>query len=207
MSKREPAEVWKALVKEAGDDEAEFQRAAGATPDEVDRSLAAKGLDPKAERESAGAWRHEIEQRVAARKRKEAEDRARSRSIRPERRTSPAVLWLVAATLGAAVGGGLVYAAMHRAPAPAPAPAPSTPVPTPEPPSDDLVATNPLVAAETFRRNAFAECNAKQWDTCLAYLDRARALDPAGDQSDRVTKARLEAIKGIEAKTYKQEPR
>ncbi len=207
MPKREPEAVWKALVKEAADDEAEFQRAAGATPEEVDRSLAAKGLDPKAERESAGAWRHEIEQRVAARKRKEAEDRARSRSMRPERRTSPAMLWLIAATLGAAVGGGLVYAAMHRAPAPAPAPVPSTPEPTPEPPSDDLVATNPLVAAETFRRNAFAECKAKQWDTCLAYLDRARGLDPAGDESDRVRQTRLEAIKGIEARSYKQEPR
>ena len=207
MPKREPDQVWKAVVKEADDDEREFQRVAGATAEEVDASLRAKGVDPKAVREEAGEWRREVEQRVAARKRKEAEDRARTRSIRPERRAPPAMLWLIAATLGAAVGGGLVYAAMHRAPPPAPAPAPSAPEPPPEPPLDDLIATNPLVTAETFRKNAIAECNAKQWATCLAYLDRARGLDPAGDETDLVKKTRLKAIEGIMAMTYKQVPK
>ncbi len=69
MAKREPDKVWKALVKEAADDEAELQRAAGASPEEVDRSLAAKGLDLKAERQAAGDLRREIEERVALRKR------------------------------------------------------------------------------------------------------------------------------------------
>ncbi len=107
------------------------------------------------------------------------------------------VLLLIAATLGAVVGGGLVYAMTHPSP-PAPPPAPSSPLP--EPPPVDSVVVDPLVAAATFRQNAFAECGARQWDTCLAYLDSARALDPAGDEAPRVKKARASAIKGIVGK-------
>ena len=83
---------------------------------------------------------------------------------------------------------------------PSPSPVPSAPAPSaplPEPPPVDSVVVDPLVAAATFRQNAFAECDAKQWDTCLAYLDRARALDPAGDEAPQVKKARETAIKGI----------
>jgi hypothetical protein len=195
-SKRDPAKVWKAVVKEADDDEAEFQRAAAATPEEVDASLAAQGLDPEAERQAAGDFRREIEQRVALRKAREAEQRASTLSQRPKARARPLVL-LIAATLGAVVGGGLVYAMTHATP-PAPPPAPSAPLP--EPPPVDSVVVDPLVAAATFRQNAFAECDAKQWDTCLAYLDSARALDPTGDDAPRVQKARDRAIKGIVGK-------
>ncbi len=195
-SKREPGKVWEAVVKEAADDEAEFQRAAAATPEEVDASLAAQGLDPKAERQAAGDFRREIEQRVALRKAREVEQRAGTRSQRPSPRARPVFL-LIAATLGAVVGGGLVYAMTHATP-PAPPPAPSAPLP--EPPPVDSVVVDPLVAAATFRKNAFAECDAKQWDTCLAYLDSARALDPAGDEAPRVKKARETAIKGIVGK-------
>jgi hypothetical protein len=87
---------------------------------------------------------------------------------------------------------------MTRATPPAPPPAPSAPLP--EPPPVDSVVVDPLVAAATFRQNAFAECDAKQWDTCLAYLDSARALDPTGDDAPRVQKARDRAIKGIVGK-------
>ncbi len=196
MSKREPNEVWKALVKEAHDDEAEFQRAAGAKPEEVDAALAAKGLDPKAEREAAGDWRREIEQRVALRKAREAERRT---STRPRGRSRPGLLLLVA-TVAAAIGGGLVYALTH----PAPPPPPPIPAPLPEPPPVDSVIVDPLVAAATLRDNAFAECEAKEWGTCLANLDRARALDPAGDDAPRVSKARDSAIRGIMHQSDKQ---
>lgn len=197
MSKREPSEVWKALVKEAHEDEAEFQQAAGAQPEEVDAALAAKGLDPKVERDAAGDWRREIEERVALRKAREAERRT---STRPRGRSRP-VLLLLAATVGAAVGGGLVYALTHPAP-PAPVPAPSTPLP--EPPPVESVVVDPLVAAATLRENAFAECDAKQWDTCLANLDRARALDSVGDDAPRVKQTRDTAIQGIMHRSDKQ---
>jgi hypothetical protein len=200
-AKREPEKVWKAVVQEAADDEAEFQRAAGATPAEVDASLAAKELDPKAERAAAGDWRREIEQRVALRKARDAEQRATTRSQRPKARSRPVVL-LIAATLGAVVGGGLVYAMTHATP-PEPLPAPAPPPPPPEPPPVDSVIADPLVAAAAFRQNAFAECDARQWDTCLAYLDKALALDPAGDEAPPVKKARDKAIKGIIISTRK----
>jgi hypothetical protein len=195
MSKREPHEVWRALVKEVADEEAEFQRAASATPEEVDRSLAAQGLDPKAERQAAADFRREIEQRVALRKAREAEQQARSRSERPQVRSRPLVL-LFAAAVGAAVGGGLVYTMTHPPP-PAPAPAPPNPTPAPEPPPVDSVEpvlVDPLVAAATFRQEAVAMCEAHHWGSCLADLDRARDLDPAGDAAPLVKKTRDRAM-------------
>jgi hypothetical protein len=183
MPKREAHEVLKALEKEAADDEAQFQQAAGATPDEVDASLRAQGLDPEAERAAVGDWRREIEERVALRKARAAEVRA---STRPRGRSRP-VLLLLAATVGAAATGGLIYTMTRPAPpAPPPPPAPSVPAPLPAPP----VAPDPLVAAATYRKNAFAECDAYQWATCLHYLDQARDLDPGGENDPKVKKAR-----------------
>jgi hypothetical protein len=184
MSKREPKDVWKALVKEAEDDEADFQQAAGATREQVDASLAAQGLDPKAERAAVGDWRREIEQRVALRKATATEQRA---STRPRGRPRP-ILVLLAATVGAAATGGLIYALARPAPPvpAAPAPAPSIPEPSPV----ESVAPDPLVAAATLRKNAFADCDAFQWQGCLHYLDQARELDPAGDAAPEVKKAR-----------------
>jgi len=195
MPKREPDQVWKAVVKEAADDEREFQRAAGATADEVDASLRAKGVDPKAVREEAGEWRREIEQRVAARKaRAAAEAQAGTRSVRPQRKASPMFL-LIAAVVGAAVGGGLVYAMTHPAPAPQ-APAPPAPSVSPEP----IESAFPnLVSVDTLRHDALAACDAHKWAECLAGLDRARDEDPAGD-TKQFQDARLKAIEEIQRK-------
>jgi hypothetical protein len=193
MPKRSKTELWDALVKEAREDEDEFQRAASASVEEAERGLAASGLDVEAEREKAGEWRREIEQRVAARKRKELEEASRTRSSPPERSSPPAVLWLVAATVGAAIGGGLVYGAMHHAvppvAPPAPSPAPSTPRSPPPPPDP--------VAARDLRHQARWECDDQFFDTCLADLDRARALDPAGDETPEVEAMRAQAIHQI----------
>jgi hypothetical protein len=198
MGKRTPEQVWRTAVKEAIEDERDFQRAAGMTPAEAEQELAAMGLDPKAEREKASDWRREIEERVAARKRKEILERERARSLRPERRRYvPAIAWLVAAVAGAAVGGGAVYVAMEeqrpRAPTPSPAPLP-TPAPEPVEP-----APPELVSAADLRHDAFGECEAREWDACLADLDRARATDPAGDDAPAVKDARKRAIAGIVA--------
>jgi len=205
MSKRTPEQVWRTAEKEATEEEIEFQRACNTSVAEAEKELAATGLDPKAERERAGDWRRQIEERVAARKRKELLDRERARSLRPERRSRPAFVWLVAATLGAAVGGGLVYVTMHREPAPTPAPVPGpTPSRAPEPVEP---APPQLVSAADLRRDAFQECDVHEWDACLADLDRARAMDPAGDTAPQVQAARKQAIDHIVTNKPPKPPR
>jgi hypothetical protein len=52
-----------------------------------------------------------------------------------------------------------------------------------------------LAVAADLRRKAVAACDAKQWSVCLAELDKARAVDPAGDTM--VTPLRDKAIAGI----------
>ncbi|HEY3815516.1 MAG TPA: hypothetical protein VGL81_00010 [Polyangiaceae bacterium] len=47
------------------------------------------------------------------------------------------------------------------------------------------------------RRLAGADCDAERWDDCLAHLDEARALDPAGDEAPAVKQLRDAAIPGI----------
>lgn len=187
------------------EEERDFRRAANMTPAEAEQELAAMGLDPKAEREKASAWRGEIEERIAARRRKEVVDRERARSVRPERlRHVPAVAWLVAAVAGAAVGGGAVYVAMEekapRAPAPSPSQSPQLPAASPTPAPEPVESAPPQpISASDLRRDAFGECDAHEWDACLADLDRARALDPAGDGAQAVKDARKRAIAGIRA--------
>lgn len=200
MGKATPEQVWRAAMKEAVEEERDFQHAANMAPAEAEQELAAMGLDPKAERERASEWRREIEERVAARKRKEMLDRERVRSLRPERRPNvPAIAWLVAAVAGAGIGGGAVYIAMEHqrpgAPSPPPLPALST-SPPPAPVPVEPAPPEPVSAAD-LRRDAFSECAAHEWDACLADLDRARALDPAGDDAAAVKDARKRAIAGI----------
>ncbi|HEX7665566.1 MAG TPA: sigma factor, partial [Polyangiaceae bacterium] len=48
----------------------------------------------------------------------------------------------------------------------------------------------PLDRANEERKNAFAHCDALEWQPCLDGLDRAKALDPAGDQAENVQNAR-----------------
>ncbi len=105
------------------------------------------------------------------------------------------MLLLIAATLGAVVGGGLVYAMTH--PLASRAPAGSVRAPA-------GAAAGRLGRRGPTRRGRDLPAErlrgARQWDTCLAYLDSARALDPAGDEAPRVKKARETAIKGIVGK-------
>ncbi len=59
------------------------------------------------------------------------------------------------------------------------------------PSADDL-----RVAAE-LRRAAAAACDAKQWSVCLAELDKARVVDPGGDDASTVKSLRDKAIAAI----------
>jgi len=180
MPKRTPEELWRAAAKEAADDERDFQDAAGRSVADAEKALEARGLDPAAERVKAGEWRRELGERVAARK--AAQEKAQ---VRPARRAHPALTWLVAASLGAGVGGSVVYTSMLGG-VTAPAPRGSSTAPEPE-----------RAAAADLRRDAVAACDAQRWGECLARLDAARSLDPAGDATAEAEATRRRAMEGL----------
>ncbi len=62
-------------------------------------------------------------------------------------------------------------------------------------PEDSLAPpeATPEELADGLRRKALRACAVQQWDDCLDGLDRAAALDPAGDAKPWVQKARHEA--------------
>ena len=189
-AKRTPEEIWSALEKEALDDE-QAKRAASVTPDEAARRLAEAGVDVHGVRAEARAFREEMARRVAARR--AAQERTAKASRRPQRRT---VVWLVAAALGVAAGGGLLYARLSRQLPPAPVPpAPTPTAPAPEP--SNWASQN--IAAEGLRREAYARCDASDWIACLDRLDEAARIDPAGDAAPDVREARRKATNGLRA--------
>lgn len=64
-------------------------------------------------------------------------------------------------------------------------------------PSPTVSATPDLVAAADWRRKAVAACDAKDFGTCVADLDIARRLDPAGEDTPLVRRTRDCATKGM----------
>jgi hypothetical protein len=191
-SKPNPGEIWKQIVKDARDDE-EIEKLAAMTGPELDEELADAGFDVEEVRADANALREKLERSVAERKAKEAAARVPVRStrpqpVRPASRRVPGVVWFVAATVGAAAAGGLVYALAHPGGSQVPAPpAPPSSAPAHEPAPEDLVAASGL------RRRAFADCASQRWTECLAGLDGARKLDPAGDRGPEVQMTRQQA--------------
>jgi hypothetical protein len=122
MDKRSPEEVLKALDAWDEDDaiDAEMQRVAAMTPDELKEELRAAGVDVEAEQARARALYEQHASRAAGDKSVEdlsAEPAAWVTQAAPSRRTRPATRWavLLAAALGAtATGGGVLYALAHR---------------------------------------------------------------------------------------------
>jgi RNA polymerase sigma factor (sigma-70 family) len=95
---------------------------------------------------------------------------------------------LVAAGLAALV----VYlvARSARSPGDAPRPAPRL-IEGPE-------ITVAVAKGRARRAEALRACDASQWRRCLDELDAARALDPSGDEAERVRRARQSAHDGLE---------
>jgi hypothetical protein len=191
MSKRKPQDLWKQLVDEAGEDE--IERAANVSVEQAEAELRAAGFDVAAERAKAEAFLDVLDGGPAAAMESAARDAAVARDrARERKRPRPVVLWIATAAT-VAVAGGAIYAALgHPAPPspPLPPPTPSTPAPAPTTLPD-------LVAAANLRQQAAGDCDAKQWSTCLAHLDQARAADPDGDGAPAVKTLRDRAIKGI----------
>jgi hypothetical protein len=186
---RTPEEIWASLEKEAKDDAAE-RVAAERTPQEVAARLAAAGFDVEAEKAEAAGFREEMARSAAARRARIADAQRRSQP----RRRRPMVVWLVAAALGVAAGGGLIYALTRPGvPLPAP-PGPSAPPPPSSSPGSESA---PLIAPEELRRQAFRACAESRWDACLDLFDRAAKQDPAGDRAPEVQAARRGAEKGM----------
>jgi DNA-directed RNA polymerase specialized sigma24 family protein len=76
------------------------------------------------------------------------------------------------------------------------------PPPKPQPHAENLMRDLPEVPApptpETLRRVAERRCDATQWESCLAFLDRAARVDPAGDQTPAVQALRTRAHDSIQ---------
>jgi hypothetical protein len=195
MSQRKYTELWNELVDEADEDENENGPAASVAQTEAE--LKAAGFDVAAERAKANAFLEELGGGAGEPTREPIREGGRRRAVgeprRVERRSArrPAfAAWLAAAATLGAVAGGLFVEALPLAGVQVPSLAPST-SPTVRPSAADLA------AAADLRREATAACDTKQWSVCLADLDRARTIDPGGDDARVMQHLRDEAIEGI----------
>jgi hypothetical protein len=165
--KRPPHEAWDALEKMALDDEAE--RVSALTDAELDGELEGAGIDPNALRARGAALAAKLE---AARQPSSAGKPGPAAPVSIRRRWVPL---LVAATLGGvaliASAPTLVMLAQRVGLLPEPVAAP--------PPT-------PRESPAALRRDAARTCLERRWLECRHELDRAKALDPAGETTDEV---------------------
>jgi hypothetical protein len=193
MTKRTPDDLLRSIDADVDEQsvDAAIEGVLDMKPDERRAELRAAGYDVGALDAKADAMHDAARRAAVAEAREKAEHEARTRELSPHRRR-PAVLWLVAATMVVAAGATL-YAL--RAPAPTPTPPPPLATPSaPLRPAPDLVAR-----AADLRRDAFAACDRAAWTDCLAKLDQARAVDPAGDSAPDVARARTAAQNALES--------
>jgi RNA polymerase sigma factor (sigma-70 family) len=72
---------------------------------------------------------------------------------------------------------------------------------------EQITPISPDRRAAELRKRAFEACDAGQWRPCLESLDRAKAIDPSGDDDTRVQQARSAAGRGLApAPTVTPEP-
>ena len=185
MSRRN-ADIWKQLVDEAGEDE--IERAASVSVAQAGKELAAAGFDVRAERAKANAFLDDLEQPTRVSPSRSVHSTPSS-SSQARRGTGGGVYSRpVAAWVAVATGTGVVlYAAMG------PIPGPIAPAPPGSSQSNEAATPDPRSAAD-LRRQAAAECDARKWGPCLADLDQARALDPAGDDAPEIKRLRARAL-------------
>jgi hypothetical protein len=210
MTKPTAAQVWRRLVDEAGEDQ--IAAVLSLTQEQVDAELAGAGFDLGTERAKADQFLEDLvsgalDESLGFHSEAPESERAPTSAVvaiaqpqhRPEpphrRRPRTTLVLLLAATAAAAAGA--TYVAMHQEPTPAPpSPLPSAPLPEPAPSPTASVVPD-LVAAADWRSKAIAACDSKDFETCLADLDIARALDPDGDDTPLVRRTRDRAIKGV----------
>jgi hypothetical protein len=203
-----PHEAWDRAVESHIDDE--VLRAEKRSPEDLDRSLEAKGLDPKGVRAKGEALMAKIKAQAEARAKAgaPAESSSPPPASEPPSRTAPVVVpqkpepkksgwakvvWLAPAALAAA----LILLVMRQPGQPTgelaqhvdagPRVVPSVP---PWQPREQL-------AAVTLRTEAYAACDKRQWEDCEEKLNAAWRLDPDGDRDPVVQRAHKVAQAGI----------
>jgi hypothetical protein len=182
----------------------------------LDRELAAKGIDPKAARERSTALADELLAKHTTTLQPVPPASASGRlPAKPSQRVSRArQVWamaLVTAVLvtTAVFTGPAVLVAMrggsheHSPPSPTRAPQPQMPenmyAVSPNAPNTDPAEHLSSAqggahdGAAEVRERAFSSCDQSHWADCLAGLDRAQAMDPAGDSAPRVRHYRQQA--------------
>jgi hypothetical protein len=166
---------------------------------ELEDEMRAGGYDP-ALVPSAEVLLARVEARAAERAKTEAEAQgARVIPMRPPRR-SHWVLTLVAAMFALFIvvmvrqGPAIVAFFKHE-------PAEIGPDNSWSPPRAPAPPTPAQKEAEAFRDKAVTHCDHMQWSMCRLNLDYAQALDPAGEDSPRVQKARAQ-IREIDEAPY-----
>jgi hypothetical protein len=183
---RGPAETWKALEDQAASDEMDRILALGDRA--LDEELVGLGFDAKAERARSAAMGEKTMKPAEAKRRREIEPLPLKRGAR---RRSVANRWVF--SLAAALGVGVAYLFV------VPLLVVQTPVGKPPgPPAGDGGAST--MAADELRRAALQACEMANWRECVEGLDRARAVDPAGDGRADVQRWRRAAGPAIEAK-------
>lgn len=207
-----PAETMRAILDEAGKDAVEEVMALA--PEAVNDALKAAGVDPaEAERRATAA----IEAALA--KFGEAAEPVKSNVVplagrpaasRPAARAA-ARRWAVWAPVAAAAAAAVTLGVMNGSAIVAlfRGTEPIGPDRYGNPPSTVATSTEPTPTqrALALRTQAFAACKEAQWDPCLAWLDEAAQLDPAGDATPEVIAARAAAKKGEADDARKLKPR
>lgn len=182
--------------------EAEQERIAKLSPEELRDEMARQGVDSKrvselveralAETPTGGG---PAPQEPGASAKVVSMDRARAR------RAGPFVWMAVAAAAAVAIGVGAYERREIEAwfaPTPTPEPVPEAPWRRPVTPP-----TPEQVAATTLRQEAFTDCAKGYWGLCERKLDEALRLDPDGDNDLQVQGARAAIVaNGSDAKPF-----
>jgi hypothetical protein len=177
MSKRTPAEAWRALQDWAHDDE--IDRVAALSDAELDHELRELGADPDAVRAEGEPWR---ERAIVAARQQPPKAPVVPRAT--ARRTRWAA-WPAAAMLGAvvvalvAMNGAAIVARFKG-------------TDDIRPDEGGLAPSNEVARgrAQKLRDEADEACERKLWGACEARLDEANKLDPAGETQERVQRMR-----------------
>ncbi len=192
-----PEEQWDALERLAGSVDDDDELVGDASDDEVEAVLVAHGYDLATVRANGDALLAELANELDAQTGRVSGDRfvavAQAPVAEPRHDEGPpraphrehpqGFLWLAAGVLGlVASGGGAVVAERVAVEGPLRLVAREEPLPI------------ELLAANDLRRDAEEASHAALWASCLAKLDEARQLDPAGDAEPAVRALRARAL-------------
>jgi hypothetical protein len=163
-------EQWNAVFEYAASRDVES--IADMTEDELDRELAEAGPEAVA-LAAEGVAEHEAAVRAAKEK---GEGASPTATTQPRRlRTYGWAAGALAAAAATAVGVGSLLPTVT-----------GHPVENEDKPG-------------ALRRWAAEDCEARRWASCLAALDEAKKLDPAGDSAPQIVKMRAAAVAGLAA--------